>query len=71
MHNIEAADLREVPKNRPILWALDACYMGNECPLLVLSMPDTCSLSARLMVYYRPLYVLLFLILVVNLFSYS
>ncbi len=71
MHNIEAADLREVPKNRPILWALDACYMGNECPLLVLSMPDTWSLSARLMVYYRPLYVLLFLILVVNLFSYS
>lgn len=71
MHNIEAADLREVPKNRPILWALDACYMGNECPLLVLSMPDTWSLSARLMVSYRPLYVLLFLILVVNLFSYS
>lgn len=71
MHNIEAADLRELPKNRPILWALDACYMGNECPLLVLSMPDTWSLSARLMVYYRPLYVLLFLILVVNLFSYS
>ena len=29
MHNIEAADLREVPKNRPILWALDAYYMGN------------------------------------------
>ena len=41
MHNIEVADLREVPKNRPIPWALDAYYMGNECPLLVLSMPDT------------------------------
>lgn len=26
MHNIEAADLREVPKNGPILWALDAYY---------------------------------------------
>ena len=71
MHNIEAADLREVSKNRPILWALDAYYMGNECPLLVLSMPDTWSLSVHLMVSYRPLYVLLFLILVVNLFSYS
>ncbi len=71
MRNIEAADLREVPKNRPILWALDAYYMGNGCPLLVLSMPDTWSLSAHLMVSYRPLYVLLFLILVVNLFSYS
>ena len=39
MHNIEAADLREVPKNCLIIWALDAYYMGNECPLLVLSMP--------------------------------
>ena len=29
MRNIEAADLREVPKNRPTLWALDAYYMGN------------------------------------------
>ena len=55
MHNIEAADLREVPKNRPILWALDAYYMGNECPLLVLSMPTTWSLSARLMGTDRPL----------------
>ena len=78
MHNIEAADLREVPKNRPILWALDACYMGNECPLLVLSMPDTWSLSAHLtgktdhlMVSYRTAYVILFLIQLVNLSSYS
>ena len=55
MHNIEAADLREVPKNRSTLWALDAYYMGNECPLLVLSMPDTWSLSAHLMVSDRPL----------------
>ena len=71
MHNIEAADLQEVPKNRPILWALDAHSMGNECPLLVLSMPDTWSLSARLMVSDRPPYVLLFLIQLVNLSSYS
>ena len=55
MHNIEAADLREVPKNRPILWVLDACYMGNECPSLVLSMPDTCSLNARHLVPECPL----------------
>lgn len=55
MHKSEVADLREVPKNRPILWAFDACYMGDECPLLVLSMPDTWSLSAHLMVSYRPL----------------
>lgn len=47
MHNIEAADLREVPRNRPILWALDACYMGNE--------PVTCSLNARHLVPKCPL----------------
>ena len=41
MYNIEAADLREVPKDRPIFWALDAYYMGNECPLLA-----PCPLSA-------------------------
>lgn len=41
MHNIEAADLREVPKNRPILWALDAYiwamsarYLSSQCPTL-------------------------------------
>ena len=55
MHNIEAADLREVPKNRPILWALDACYMGNEYPLFVLSMPAICSLNARYLVPECPL----------------
>ena len=55
MHNIKAADLQEVPKNRPILWALDAYYMGNECPLLVLSMPVTCSLNARHLVPECPL----------------
>ena len=55
MHNSEAADLQEMPKNRPILWVLDAHSMGNECPLLVLSMPDTWSMSAHLMVSDRPL----------------
>ena len=55
MHNSEAADSQEVPRNRPILWVLDAYSMGNECPILVLSMPDTWSLSAHLMVSDRPL----------------
>ena len=55
MHNSEAADLQEVPKKHPTLWVLDAHCTGNECPLLVLSMPDTWSLSAHLMVSDRPL----------------
>ena len=55
MRNSEAADPQEVPRNRPALWALDACSTGNECPLLVLSMPITWSLSAHLMVSGRPL----------------
>ena len=55
MHNSEAADLQEMPKNRPILWVLDAHSMGNECPLLVLSMPDTWSMSAHLTGRDRPL----------------
>ena len=55
MHNSEAADLQEVPKIHPTLWVLDAHCTGNECPLLVLSMPDTWSLSAHLMVSDRPL----------------
>lgn len=37
------------PKNHPIKWALDARGTGNECPSLGLSMPITCSLSARVM----------------------
>ena len=55
MHNSEAADSQEVPKNRqevpknrPTLWALSARRTGNGCLLLVLSMPDTWSLSAHL-----------------------
>ena len=55
MHNSEAADSQEVPKKRPTLWVLSAHHTGNECPLLVLSMPDTWSLSAHLMVSDRPL----------------
>ena len=48
MHNSEAADSQEVPKNRPTFWAVSTHHTGNECPLLVLSMPDTCK---RLRVY--------------------
>ena len=55
MHNSETADSQEVPKKRLILWALDAYSTGNECPLLGLSMLDTWSLSAHLMVSDRPL----------------
>ena len=55
MHNSEAADLQEVPKNHPTLWVHDAHCTGNECPLLVFSMPDTWSKSAHLMVSDRPL----------------
>ena len=36
-----------MPKNHSVKWALDAHSTGNECPSLVLSMPITCSLSAR------------------------
>ena len=55
MHNSEAADSQEVPKNRPTFWAVSAHHAGNECPLLVLSMPDTWSLSAHLTGRDRPL----------------
>ena len=62
MHNSEAADSQEVPKNRqevpknrPTLWALSVRRTGNDCPLLVLSMPDTWSLSAHLTGRVRPL----------------
>ena len=62
MHNSEAADSQEVPKNRqevpknrPTLWAFSARRTGNDCLLLVLSMPDTWSLSAHLTGRDRPL----------------
>ena len=48
MHNSEAADPQKVPQNRPMLWVLSARRTGNDCPLLVLSMPDTWSMSAHL-----------------------
>ena len=55
MHNSEAADPQEVPQNRPMLWVLSARRTGSDCPLLVLSMPDTWSLSAHLTGRVRPL----------------
>ena len=48
MHNSEAANSQEVPRNRQTLWVLDAHCTGNECPLLGLSMPVAWSLSAHL-----------------------
>ena len=62
MHNSEAADSQEVlknrqevPKNRPTFWSVSARRTGNGCLLLVLSMPDTWSLSAHLTGRDRPL----------------
>ena len=49
MHNSEATDSHKVPKNRTAIWALYARRMGNGCPILGLSMPDTWFLSAHLM----------------------
>ena len=85
MHKSKAADLRGVPKNRPssghsvhTAWAINAHRLFSRCPSLVLSMPTACSLSAHLtgktdhlMVSYRTAYVILFLIQLVNLSSYS
>ena len=59
-------------------WALCAHRMGNKCPSLGLLMPIAWSLSAHLkgktdhlMVSYGTAYVILFLIQLVNLSSYS
>ena len=78
MHNIEAADLRKVPKNRLRAFGLPIAHEGNGGgPSFPLTPPPRApstpwwSLTSPLMVPCRPLYVLLFLILVVNLFSYS
>ena len=30
MHNTEAADSQEVPKNRPTVWVVSAHHTGNE-----------------------------------------
>ena len=85
MYKSKAADLQEVPKNRLTFghsvhtaWAINAHRLFGRCPTLVQSMPDACSLSAHLtgktdhmMVSYGTAYVILFLIQLVNLFSYS
>ena len=85
MHKSKAADLREVPKNRPssghsvnTAWAINAPRLVSRCPSLGLSMPVACSLSAHLMgktdhlmVSDRTAYMILFLIQLVNLSSYS
>ena len=85
MHKSKAADLREVPKNRPssghsvhTAWAINARRLVCLCPSLGQSMPDAWSLSAHLMgktdhlmVSYGTAYMILFLIQLVNLSSYS
>ena len=85
MHKSKAADLQRVPKNRQTFghsvytaWAINARRLVSLCPSLGLSMPIAWSLSAHLtgktyhlMVSDRTAYVILFLIQLVNLFSYS
>jgi hypothetical protein len=85
MHKSKAADLRGVPKNRPTFghsvhtaWAINARRLVSRCPSLGQSMPVAWSLSTHLMgktghlmVSDRTAYVILFLIQLVNLFSYS
>ena len=85
MHKSKAADLQGVPKKFPTFghsvhtaWAMNAQRLFSRCPTLVQSMPVACSLSAHLtgktdhlMVSYRTAYVILFLIQLVNLSSYS
>ena len=85
MYKSKAADLHGVPKNRLTFghsvhtaWAINAQRLFSRCPSLVQSMPIACSLSAHLtgktdhlMGSYRTAYVILFLIQLVNLSSYS
>ena len=85
MHKSKAADLQGVPKNRltfghsvPTSRAFNAHRLFCLCPSLVQSMPVACSLSAHLtgktdhlMASYGTAYVILFLIQLVNLSSYS
>ena len=85
MHKSKAADLQGVPKNRLTFghsvhaaWAINAHRLFGRCPTLVQSMPVAFSLSAHLtgktghlMVSSRTAYVILFLIQLVNLSSYS
>ena len=85
MHKSKAADLRGVPKTRMTFGhsvnkrrAINAQRLVSRCPSLGQSMLDACSLSAHLMgktdhlmVSDRTAYVILFLIQLVNLSSYS
>ncbi len=85
MHKSKAADLQGVPRNRLTFGhsvntarAINAHRLFCLCPSLVQSMPVACSLSDHLtgktdhlMVSYRTAYVILFLIQLVNLSSYS
>ena len=85
MHKSKAANLQGVPRNRLTFGhsvntarAINAHRLFCLCPSLVQSMPVACSLSAHLtgktdhlMVSYRTAYVILFLIQLVNLSSYS
>ena len=82
LHNVFFECLLEiemiVPKINLIIWAFVARRIGSVCPRLVQSMPVACSLSDHLtgktdhlMVSYRTAYVILFLIQLVNLSSYS
>nr|WP_297016288.1 hypothetical protein [Prevotella sp.] len=65
-------------QSMPNACSVDARRLFSRCPSLVQSMPIACSLSAHLtgktdhlMGSYRTAYVILFLIQLVNLFSYS
>ena len=40
---------RKLPKFCDIYWAMNARYRGNECPILVQSMPEACSPSSHSM----------------------
>ena len=85
MHKSKTADLHGVPKNRLTFghsvntaWAINARRLVCLCPSLGQSMPVAWSLSAHLtgktdhlMVSYGTAYVILFLIQLVNLSSYS
>ena len=85
MHKSKATDLQGVPKNRLSFGhsvntarATNAHRLFSQCASLVQSMPAAWSLSAHLtgktdhlMVFSRTAYVILFLIQLVNLSSYS
>ena len=65
-------------QSMPDACSINARCLFSRCPTLVQSMPSACSLSAHLtgktghlMVSYRTAYVILFLIQLVNLSSYS